>query len=188
MKRFVILLLCSSVPAVALALTVEGKDFPASKQVEGKSLKLVGAGLREKGFFDVYALGAYTQSGSCDPQKIIKDDETKYLRIEMLRNVKAESMASSIGDAFDDAIPPGADSNLKAQSATFQGYFKDKARKNQVIDFTYVPEVGVTIRQDGKVLGPPLTGKDFQEVFWSIYFSDKTCCKDLQEQILASCK
>ena len=126
---------------------------------EGKSLQLVGAGLREKGFFDVYALGAYTQSGSCDPQKIIKDDETKYLRIEMLRNVKADAMASSIGDAFDDAIPPGADPNLKAQSATFQGYFKDKARKDQVIDFTYVPEVGVTIRQDGKELGPPLTGE-----------------------------
>ena len=188
MKRLAIFLFCLSVPASVLALSVEGKEFKPTTTVDGKTLKLVDAGLREKAIFDVYALGAYTESGDCDPTKIIKDDELKYLRIEMLRSVKAKTMASTIGDAFNDAIPPDADPNLKSQSATFQGYFKDKAKKNQVIDFTYAPGVGVTIKQDGQQLGPPLTGKEFQEVFWSIYFGPKTCCADVREQILQSCK
>lgn len=188
MKRLVFLILGLSIPAAAYALTVEGKDFPPTTTVGSKTLKLVGAGKRKKAFFDVYALGAYTQSGSCEPKRIIGDDEVKYTRIEMLRDVKASSMASSIGDAFNDAIPEGADPKLRKQSETFQGYFKDKARKNDVIDFTYVPGTGVTLRQNGKQLGPPLTGKDFQEVFWSIYFGAKTCCSDLKQEILASCK
>ena len=188
MKRVAIFLIYLSVPASVLALTVEGREFKPTTTVEGKALKLVGAGLREKGLFDVYALGAYTESGNCEATRIIEEEEPKYLRIEMLRNVKASTMASTIGDAFNAAIPPNADPNLKSQSTTFQGYFKDTAKKNQVIDFTYMPDVGVTIKQDGKQLGPPLTGKDFQEVFWSIYFGEKTCCKDLRDQILASCK
>lgn len=187
MKRLATFLLIASFPASVLALTVEGKEFGPTTTVSGKTLELVGAGLRKKAIFDVYALGAYTESGKCDPKNIIEDDEVKYLRIEMLRNVKAKTMASTIGDAFNDAIPPDADPKLKSQSETFQGYFKDKARKNQVIDFTYAPGVGVTIRQDGTQLGPPLTGKEFQEVFWSIYFGSKTCCSDLKQQLLGSC-
>lgn len=77
-----------------------------------------------------------------------------------------------IGEAFNDAIPADADPNLKAQSATFQGYFKDKAKKDQVIDFSYAPGVGVTITQDGQQLGPPPTGKEFTrgllvDLLWS---------------------
>ena len=188
MKQLAFLILGLSVPAAAYALTVEGKEFAPTTTVAGSTLKLVGAGKRKKAFFDVYALGAYTQSGSCTPKQIITDEEVKYIRIEMLRDVKASAMASTIGDAFNDAIPEGADPKLRSQSDTFQGYFKDKARKNEVIDFTYVPGTGVTLRQNGKELGPPLTGKEFQEVFWSIYFGPKTCCTDLKKQILASCK
>jgi hypothetical protein len=177
-----------SVPAVALAVTVEGKNFEQTMAVEGETLKLVGAGLREKGWIDVYALGAYTESGSCNRNKIIKAEEVKYLRFEMLRNVKGSKMASTIGAAFDDAIPPGADPQLKSQRETFKGYFKDTVKENQVMEFIYVPNAGVTITQDGKQLGPRLTGKPFQEVLWSIYFGSKTCCEDLRDQILESCE
>ncbi len=188
MRQVAILMLGLCVPATVFALTVEGKQFPSTTTVNGETLRLVGAGLRKKAFFDVYALGAYTKSGSCDPKKIIGDDETKSIRIEMLRNVKAKAMAETIGEAFNDAIPAGADPKLRQQSETFQGYFQEKVREDEVMEFTYVPSKGVTIAQDGKQLGPPLTGKQFQEVFWSIYFGPKTCCSDLRQQILASCK
>jgi hypothetical protein len=188
MKRLAIFLFCWSLPASVFALTVEGKKFEPTTTVSGKRLELIGAGLRRKAFFDVYALAAYTESGTCDTTKIIQNEEVKYLRIEMLRSVKAKTMASAIGDSFNDAIPPNADPKLESQSETFKSYFENSADKNQVIDFTYVPEVGVTIRQDGRQLGPPLTGKEFQEVFWSIYFGSKTSLTELREQILQSCK
>lgn len=177
-----------SVPVSVFALTVEGKSFEPTRAVHGTTLELVGAGLREKGLIDVYVLGAYTESGSCNRKRIIEDEEVKYLRFEMLRSVKGSKMASTIGDAFDEAIPEGADSELQRQRETFKGYFKQTVAKDQVMEFTYVPGAGVVIVQDGKELGPPLSGKRFQEVLWSIYFGSRTCCTELRQQLLESCQ
>ncbi len=174
--------------AVAHAATVAGKEFKETETIAGKTLKLIGAGLREKWFVDVYAFAAWTESGACDPQAIITTDEVKMLRLEMLRNVDAEKMGSTIGDSFDKAMPQNASAELKAQRQTFQGYFKDEAKKGQRIQFVYEPGVGVTAIQNGKPMGPPLAGKAFQEVLWGIYFGERTCCSDMKEQVLEGCK
>jgi hypothetical protein len=188
MKKWALFLLALMVAAEALALTVEGKEFEPSVNVNGKTLKLVGAGLRKKGWMDLYVLGAYTESGSCRPTNVIQDDEAKYLRFQMLRDVKGSKMASTIGKAFDDAIPNDADPSLRSQRDVFKSYFKETVRKNQTMEFTYVPSQGVVFRQDGKQLGAPLEGKPFQEVLWSIYFGPKACCRELRDSILAECK
>jgi hypothetical protein len=188
MKKWALFLLALMVSTEALALTVEGKEFESSVNVDGKSLKLIGAGLREKGWMDVYVLGAYTESGSCRPANVIKDEEVKYLRFQMLRDVKGSKMASTIGKAFDDAIPDDADPSLRSQRDEFKSYFKETVRKNQTMEFIYAPGQGVVFRQDGKQLGAPLKGKPFQEVLWSIYFGPQTCCRELRDSILAECK
>ncbi len=65
-KRVVaVLALLLLVPTMALALKVEGNAYPKEVSIQGKQLKLVGAGLREKWFFDVYSMGAYTERGAC---------------------------------------------------------------------------------------------------------------------------
>jgi hypothetical protein len=188
MKKWALSLLVLMVTTEALALTVEGKEFEPSVKVSGKTLTRVGAGLRKKGWIDVCVLGAYTESGSCRPAKVIGDEEVKYLRFQMLRNVKGSKMASTIGNAFDDAIPDDADSTLRSQRDVFKSYFKETVRKNQTLEFTYVPGEGVVFRQDGRQLGAPLEGKPFQETFWSIYFGSKTCCRELRDAILADCE
>lgn len=188
MKIWAVFLLALLAASDVQALSVEGKQFDPTIAVGGRTLKLLGAGLREKGWIDVYVLGAYTESGRCDAKSIIGDDEVKYLRFEMLRNVKGTKMASTIADAFDEAIPADADQQLRSQREVFKSYFKNEIEKSQVLEFTYEPHEGVTFGHDGKRLGPPLTGKAFQEALWSIYFGSKTCCQELRDQILERCK
>lgn len=181
------LCLLLAAPALAASVTVEGKTFPDTVTVEGKTLKLVGAGLREKWFVDVYAMGAYSESGGCDSSAIVNADEPKHLRLEMLRNVSAEKMGDTIGGSFRDHMPAGASDKLKQQSDTFQGYFKEECSKGSVLEFTYIPGTGTHLKQNGKSLGPVLDGPDFMKVLWDIYFGGKTCCKDLKKQILGTC-
>lgn len=188
MKKFAVAMLCLVIPAVASAVEVEGKVFKKTETIEGKTLKLIGAGLREKWMFDVYAFGAYTESGKCDAKTLISMDETKYIRLEMLRDVGAEKMANTIGESFDKNMPAGASAELKAQRKTFQSYFKDEAKEGQKLEFIYVPGTGMTLKQNGKVLGAPLPGFEFAKVFWSIYFSDNCADEDLKEQVLKMCK
>jgi hypothetical protein len=186
MKKLIVILMCIAIPA--LAVEIEGKAFKKTETIEGKSLKFIGAGLREKWMFDVYAFGAYTESGKCDAKSLINTDEVKYIRLEMLRDVGAEKMANTIGDSFDKNMPAGATAELKGQRKTFQSYFKDEAKEGQKLEFIYVPGTGMTLKQNGKVMGPPLPGADFAKVFWSIYFSDNCADEDLKEQVLEMCK
>ncbi|RLB53219.1 MAG: hypothetical protein DRI34_13715 [Deltaproteobacteria bacterium] len=188
MKRAAVAVGVCLLPVLALALTVEGQSYPASLQIEGKTLKLVGAGLREKWFFDVYTMAAYSESGSCDRQRLIKDDEVKLLKLNMLRDVSAQKMASTIGESFEEHMPKTADAQLKAQRRTFESYFKKECSEGTVLEFMYVPGKGTLLKQNGEEMGPVLEGKAFQEVLWDIYFGKDTCCDDLIEQIEESCR
>lgn len=175
-------------PTLAYGLVVEGVKYDKAITVEGKSLKLVGAGLREKWFVDVYTLGSYSESGACDTKSLIHKDEAKYLRINMLRDVEAEKMASAIRESFDKVTPKNASPELRSQIKKFLGYFTKKCSKGSVLEFTYVPGKGTALKQDGKQLGAALGGKEFAQLFWSVYFAKNGCCDDLRKQILKSCK
>ncbi|MCP4679549.1 MAG: hypothetical protein GY854_29475 [Deltaproteobacteria bacterium] len=175
-------------PTAALTLTVEGNSYPDTVSVAGKTLKLVGAGLREKWVFDVYTMAAYSERGSCGAGAQIKKDEVKYLRLDMLRTVDAEKMASTLKEAFDNNTPANASQVLKDMVNTFTGYFKKACTKGTKLEFTYVPGKGTSLKQNGKSLGPNIKGKDFADVLWGCYFSKKTCCPDLKKQILSHCK
>ncbi|MBW1810078.1 MAG: chalcone isomerase family protein [Deltaproteobacteria bacterium] len=188
MRKWLLLICLVWLPIAALAVTVEGTHYPATVQIAGKTLKLVGAGLREKWFFDVYTMGAYTENGSCNTRSIIKDEEVKYLRLNMHRDVSAEKMSSSIGESFAEHMPKNASAELKKQRKTFESYFKKECKEGNVIEFVYTPAKGTELKQNGKLLGPVMTGKAFQEVLWDIYFGKDTCCEDLQEQILETCR
>jgi len=188
MRKYAIAAVLVSLPLLASGVTVEGNSYPKTVTIEGKQLKLIGAGLREKYWFDVYTMGAYSESGKCATSAIINTDEVKYLRLDMLRDVEAEKMVSSIDESFGNNMPKNASAELKKQRKTFASYFKTECKEKTVIEFTYVPGTGVIMKQNGKKLGPPLTGQAFMKVFWSLYFSKNTCCDDLKEQILKHCK
>jgi hypothetical protein len=187
MTRWLLIGVALLSPKLLEAKTVEGKNYPSTVVVEGKTLKLVGAGLREKWFFNVYALGAYSESGKCDPKAVVESDEPKYMRIDMLRDVSASKMASTIGDAFEEHLPKNASGELQQQNRTFQSYFKDECAEGTVLEFIYTPGTGTTLKQNGKTLGPVLTGSAFARVLWDIYFGSDSCCSDLKEQVFETC-
>ena len=88
--------------------TVEGNRYPNTVEAVGRTLTLVGAGLRERWWFDVYTMGAYAERRSCDPQMLIATDQAKSLRIDLLRDVDAKTMAGALENAFERNLPPNA--------------------------------------------------------------------------------
>jgi len=188
MSKAIVIIGLILVPALALGVTVEGNNYPATATVEGKAVKLIGAGLREKWWVDVYTMGAYTESGSCKPADIVDKDEVKYLRLDMKRDVSAEKMSSTIGESFADHMPKGATARLKQQRHEFESYFKSECTEGTKLEFIYLPGTGTILKQNGKRMGPPLEGVEFHKVLWDIYFGKDTCCDDLKEQILEKCK
>ena len=181
------LLASFTVPLSAQTQTVEGNRYPDTVEAGGRTLTLVGAGLREWWWFDVYTMGAYAERRSCDPQMLIATDRAKSLPIDLLRDVDAKTMASALEDAFERNLPPHTPLGLRSQIDTFLGYFRKDLEKVDRMEVTYVPGVGTALIQNQEQQGWTLAGKGLADLLWSSYFSASTCCASLKKQILAQC-
>jgi hypothetical protein len=171
--------------------TVQQNPYPETVEVEGTTLQLIGAGLRQvRRFFihfDVYTMGAYSESGACDAAALIAADEIKYLRIDTLRDLSSETIRSGLGAALEDNTLPNTSADLRGQSETFLTYFDQDLDAPASMELVYVPGAGTTVTQNGEAEGAVIPGKAFADVLWSSYFSDETCCTDLRNAILRSC-
>ncbi len=181
------LLASFTVPLSAQTQTVEGNRYPDTVEAGGRTLTLVGAGLRERWWFDVYTMGAYAEHRSCDPQVLIATDRAKSLRIDLLRDVDAKTMAGALEDAFERNLPLNVPLGLQSQVDTFLGYFRKDLEKGDRMEITYVPGVGTTLIQNQEQQGWTLEGEGLANLLWSSYFSASTCCDGLKKQILAQC-
>ncbi len=138
----IVLMASSIVPLSAKTQTVKGNTYADTAEVGVRTLMLIGAGLRERWWLDVYTMGAYAENRTCDPQMLISMDGAKSLRIDLLRDVDVKNMADALEDALDKNLPPGGSPGIRSQIDTFLGYFEKNLEKGDSMELTYVPGVG----------------------------------------------
>ena len=159
MKRLILEIIVLAVSLTtqlsAQTQTVNGNLYSETVEVAGRTLTLVGAGLRERWWFDIYTMGAYVESHTCNPQILTSVDEVKFLRIDLLRDVEAKSMARVLEDAFEKNLPTEDRSNVRLQINTALSYFKKDLGKGDSMELTYTPGVGTAIIQNSEQQGFP---------------------------------
>jgi hypothetical protein len=171
----------------ASARTFEGREFAETEIRAGRTLHLTGLGMRSKYVFDVYVLGAYTESGACDTARMVRDDEAKLLRLAFVRDVPARRMVKEVRGMVAARVPATASDFDRGQSEAFIAMFDQDVADGAVFEMLYVPGVGTTVTRDGRPQGATLTGKPFQEVLWDTYVGPEPCCPKTKKQLLESC-
>jgi len=162
-------------------------SFPATASVEGTTVKLIGSGLREFMFIDIYSMGAYSQSGTCSASALTSKDEVRYIKLVMKREIPKNRMTSNLRGSLEKNLPPDASDELKGKVETFLSYIKSDLPEGATVDIAYRPSVGTSLKLNGKSLGAAVPGKDFADTLWRSYFGPKTCCSSLKKQILGPC-
>ena len=183
----IVLMVPLMVPLSAQNQIVKGNTYADTVEVGVRTLTLIGAGLREWWWFDVYTMGAYAENRTCDPQMLISMDGAKSLRIDLLRDIDAKSMAAEIEKALEKNLPPDAPLGLRSQIDTFRGYFKKDLEKGDSTEMTYVPGVGTALMQNREQQGVTVPDKGFADILWASFFSSETCCSGLKKQIFEHC-
>lgn len=178
------------VSGYASAVTVEGNDYPNTLRVADRALSLVGVGVREVTFLnlDVYTMGVYVQSRTCDHSKLVASDEVKMLRMRFLRDVPGEKMRAGMQETVDRRTSKNASARLRAQVRAFVSQFGEEIAAKTTAELVYVPSKGTTALHSGKPLGPATPGYEFQKVLWSIWFHPDSCCPNLVEGVDATCR
>lgn len=159
-----------------------------SQVVEGVTLRRIGSALREFLFIDIYTLSAYSESGSCSPAQITSKEETRFLRLEMMRDIPKHRMVSNLRGSLEKNLPDDAGQVLRQKVDTFLSYIRSDLDEGDVVEILYRPGKGTSLKVDGHLLGPVIGGKDFADVLWSSYFGRKTCCSSLKADIIEQCK
>jgi hypothetical protein len=183
------MLTVTAVVAIALSFSPAGETEEKSLVVNGKPLKLLGTGLREFLFIDIYSLSAFSESGACKPTDIVYKSETKALRLTMLRNIPVDRLTSNLKSTFEDNMPKKGDIEaLQKKIESFLSYFKKDLTKGTEVEITYVPGQGTIARRNGRAMGPAIRGSDFAQLVWRSYFGGNTCCSSLKSEIISACK
>ncbi len=165
----------------AAAKEVAGVGFPDTTTVEGKQLKLNGAGVRTKAIFKVYAAALYVETPSQDAKQIIQGDQIKRVRMSMLRDLEKAKITDAITEGFKKNAK-GSFEALKARLETLNGAVPDLKKGDELV-LTYIPGKGTRLQTKS---GQEITveGKDFADALFSVWLGADPVDDDLKEGLL----
>lgn len=191
MKRIVLVAVWAwIVPSTGWAFTYEDVPYEDTITVDGKTLKLVGVGLREVTIFrvDVYTAGFYAEHPTCNLDELINKEQTRVIRLHFLRDVSASKMRSKLSASFKKHTPKDATPDLRAKVKKFVATFGIEAKEGNDVVIRYIPGKGTTLFIDGKQRGGTFSGFELNRIIWHIYLAPNTCCSRLRSSFLKTCK
>ncbi len=192
MSRIFTRLLAASLLALAAAgsgaqtVEVEGVKLESSAQVGNAALLLNGAGLRTRVFFKVYVAALYVAQKSADANVLLAQKGPRRIAITMLRNVDAEAFADALNEGLRNNHSPAQLAGLKAQIDALNATLKlvGEAKKGDLINFEFVPEVGTRVMVNGQPRGAVIAGEEFFTAVLRIWIGDKPVEASLKKGLL----
>ncbi|MDO9576310.1 MAG: chalcone isomerase family protein [Candidatus Cloacimonadales bacterium] len=181
MKRITLfLLVVLFLTGIAWALEIGGKILPDKMKAGDTELMINGAGLRKKLIIKVYAGALYLPEKCSDAAKIVADDVPMAVKMHFIyRKVEPEKLI----EAWNAGFAKSDISNLSQEIATFNSFFKEDAKKDDVYDIIYIPEEGTSFYINGNLIGT-VAGYEFKKALFGIWFSDATELPGLRDAML----
>jgi chalcone isomerase-like protein len=177
----VLLLLCLALPA--RAADVAGVKFDDRVRVAQAELSLSGAGVRQRFFFDVYAIALYVGDPKADR---LSQGGAKRVALRMLRDVDAATFSQALVDGMRPNHDAAAMRQFEPRLAQLTAIMADmkEAKKGMAIALDWLPGAGTQVTIEGQPAGKPIEGEDFYRALLRIWLGDKPVQDDLKKALL----
>jgi hypothetical protein len=184
MKRSLILAgLLVLAASFAQAGEVAGVRVPDTVTVDGKTLKLNGAGVRKKMIFKVYVAGLYVETPSKDATTLVSSSQVKSMRLHLLRGLKGSQVSNAIVEGFERnskaALP-----QLKARLDQLAKMIPDM-KEGEAIALTWIPDKGTEVTVRGTNAGT-IEGRDFADALFAVWLGPDPVQADLKKALAGS--
>lgn len=175
-----------SAPAAWAVVEVDGVRFEDTIELGNQTLRLNGAGVREKVVIDVYAASLYVPQKGATTDEVLNQPGPKSVHTVLLRDVTAQD--------FVGALIKGFKANNSAEQ--YQRYLPrlqelgklmeevGSARKGTVVRVDYLPQSGTRIYVDGKRQGADIAGEEFFQGLMRIWLGPKPVDSTLKAALL----
>jgi hypothetical protein len=174
-----------AVCAAALAVDVAGVDLPDTVTVNGKTLKLNGAGLRKKAIFKVYVAALYVEQPTHDAAALLSSSQVKSMRLRMMRSVKGKQVSESIEDGFAKNSKQQQD-KLKDRLGKFEAMIPDVDEGDDIV-MTWIPDQGTKVAVRGTDRGT-IEGRDFADALFAVWLGPNPVQDDLKKSLVGGSK
>lgn len=173
--------ICLAIAAPVLPKEVAGVTLTDTATVEGKALKLNGAGLRKKVVFRVYVGGLYLENPSKNAATVISSDQVKRMQLSVLRSLSTKQITEAIEEGFEknSKAQLGA---LKARLEKLKTMIPNVENGEQIL-LTYVPGKGTVVSAKGAEKGV-IEGKDFADALFAVWLGPNPVQEDLKKALL----
>lgn len=160
---------------------ISGHEFFNSITVGDEKLELNGGGLREKYFFDLYIAALYLKNKNSDASKIIAKNEEMSISIKIISSkVTNEKLLESMKEGFENASDGKA---TKEEMKKFRGFFTEDLKIGDKINLEYVPNKGLQVRKNSKLLGT-IESLEFKKALFSIWLGSNSVDSGLKKGLL----
>ncbi|WP_034410092.1 chalcone isomerase family protein [Derxia gummosa] len=141
-------------PVSALAVDIAGARLPDSQQAEGRELALVGAGLRTRFMFKVYAAALYAVERPASAQAAIETTAPRRLVLHLLREVEADTLFGALHEGLRANTTEAQLPALAASEERLERIFRGigRAREGDVIALDFGAR-GVAVAVNGEPRG-----------------------------------
>jgi hypothetical protein len=173
-----VLVLLLAAPVVAEEFA--GVTLPDTADVAGQTLKLNGAGLRTRFFFNVYVIGLYHVRPARTPREALDADGPKRIVLHLLRALDGPEIAQAIADGFarnSAATMP----QLRERLTRFEGMFPS-VKAGETIELT-VAGGKTTVVVQGTERGS-IDGADFGRALLAVWLGPDPVDAELRTQLL----
>ena len=108
--------------------TVSGVKVDSKLSVEGQSLMLNGAGLREKMWIDLYVGSLYLPTKTSNAKDIMDSKDAAAIKLDIVSGmITSEKMISAVNEGFENATNKNT-APLKAKIDKFKSFFKEEIK------------------------------------------------------------
>jgi hypothetical protein len=170
---------------LASAAEIAGVRFEDRLSAGGAALELNGAGLRQRAFFQVYAMGLYLPRKTSSAQEAIDMPGSKRIDIRMLRDVGAEPFTEALVDGLKDNHSPEQLAPLEQGVRTLSEAMArvKEARKGMLVQLVWDGRATVAMA-DGKPITAPIEGEPFFRALLRIWLGERPVAEDLKQALL----
>ncbi len=173
------------IAGAALAAEVAGVKLADTVSVEGKDLKLNGAGVRTRLLFKVYVGALYLAQRETSAAGALSDAGPKRVALHVMRDLKAEQMSGALNEGLTANNSAAELAQLDAKAKEFTQLMNSigSAKKGTVIDLDFLPGKGTQVTVDGQSKGT-IAGDDFGRALLKVWLGDKPVEDSLKKAML----
>lgn len=178
----VLLVAFSLVTSVNAQKVVSGVKLDNKVTVEGQSLSLNGAGVREKWWIDLYVGSLYLPKKSTNANDIVNSKDVAMIKLDIVSGlINSEKMINAVNEGFERATG-GKTASLSTRIEEFKNCFKEKFNKGDSFSIINTSN-GVIVYKNGTKKGE-MEGHDFKVALFGIWLSNNPADEDLKSQML----